>query len=51
MKKFITAFIAAAGIVAYLLTRKKTPVYHPPVERSHHLTKAFSKAKQHAINS
>lgn len=45
------AFLAAAGIVAYLLSRKKTPVNTHSVERSHHLTDAFSKAKQHAVNS
>lgn len=50
MKKTIIA-LAAAGFVAYLLGRKKSPgTTLPPVEHTHHLTQVFSKAKQHAIN-
>jgi len=50
MKKLIIAAFTAAGIVSYLLTRKKTPEVTPPVEKTHHLTPVFSKAKQRAIH-
>ncbi len=50
MKKIIIASLAAAGIVTYLLNRKKTPENIPYVEPTHHLTQVFSKAKQQAIN-
>ena len=49
MKKMIIAAMAAAGVVAYLLSRKKTPVKTQPVEQTHHVTQVFSKAKQHAM--
>ncbi|WP_018611517.1 hypothetical protein [Segetibacter koreensis] len=51
MKKIILFSLAAAGIVSYLLNRKKTAVKTEPELHTHHLTQAFSKAKQHAINS
>jgi len=51
MKKIIIVLLAAAGIISYLLNRKRTPVKTEAVEKTHHLTKVFSKAKQHAINS
>lgn len=50
MKKLLIAALAAAGVIAYLLNRKK-PVKAPEVTpRTHHLTNVFSKAKQHAVN-
>lgn len=49
-KSIIISALAAAGIVTWLLNRKKPEVKTQPVERTHHLTKVFSKAKQHAIN-
>jgi len=42
MKKIIIATLAAAGIVAYLLNRKKTPVNTQPHVQTHHLTQVFS---------
>lgn len=52
MKKILIAALAAAGVVTYLLSRKKAPapVNNTIVEQTHHITKVFSKAKQHAIN-
>lgn len=52
MKKFLMIVLAAAGVIAYLLNRKKTPTpgNDKIVEQTHHLTKVFSKAKQHAMN-
>lgn len=49
-KTFIMVALTAAGIVAYLLNRKKPVETIQPVERTHHLTKVFSKAKQHAVH-
>lgn len=52
MKKILIAALAAAGVVTYLLSRKKAlaPVNNTNVEQTHHITQVFSKAKQHAIN-
>lgn len=52
MKKILIAALAAAGVVTYLLSRKKAPapVNNGNVEPTHHLTQVFSKAKQHAIS-
>jgi hypothetical protein len=49
-KTFIMVALTAAGVVAYLLNRKKPAKNTVPVERTHHLTKVFSKAKQHAVH-
>lgn len=49
-KTFIMVALTAAGVVAYLLNRKRPVKNTAPVERTHHLTKVFSKAKQHAVN-
>jgi hypothetical protein len=49
-KTIIIAVLAAAGIVTYLLNRKRSAAKIASVERTHHLTKAFSKAKKHAVN-
>ena len=49
-KTLIMVALAAAGIVAYLLNRKKPAKTTVPVERKHHITKVFSKAKQHAVH-
>jgi hypothetical protein len=51
MKKIILFFLAAAGIVTYLLGRKKTPAKSLPVEHTHHLTQVFSRAKHRAVNA
>lgn len=49
-KTIIIAALTAAGIVTYLLNRKKPAKNTGSIERTHHLTQVFSKAKQHAIN-
>ena len=51
MKTFFLASLAAAGIIAYLLNRQTLQKDTAPVKRTHHLTTAFSKAKQHAVNT
>lgn len=51
MKKIIIVSLAAAGIISYLLNRKKAPVNTGDVEETHHITEVFAKAKQHAVNS
>ncbi len=51
MKKIIIASLAAAGVVTYLLNRKKTTVNTVPFKQTHHLTQVFSRAKQQAVNS
>lgn len=50
MKKFLIAALAAAGVVVYLLSKKRTPMPTSKVEQTHHLTKVFSRAKQHAVH-
>ncbi len=50
-KRFIIAAVAA-GIVYYILSRKKTPkIKSEPKPKKHHLTKVFAKAKKHAVNA
>ena len=49
-KTFIIAALAAAGIVTYLLKRKRPVKHIEPVPRTHHLTKVFAKAKKRAIH-
>lgn len=49
-KSIIIAALTAAGVVAYLLNRKKTTPSPVVPEHSHHLTNVFSKAKQKAIH-
>ncbi len=52
MKKIIIIIAALiAGIVTYLLNGKKPVQNFKKVDKSHHLTKVFSKAKQRAINT
>jgi predicted naringenin-chalcone synthase len=52
-RNLIIAALVAAGIAAYLFTSRR-PKSNNNVTRSnvrtHHLTNAFSKAKQHAVN-
>ncbi|MEJ7827264.1 MAG: hypothetical protein WKF91_03685 [Segetibacter sp.] len=52
-RNLIIAASVAAGIAAYLFTSRR-PKSNNNVTRSnvrtHHLTNAFSKAKQHAVN-
>ena len=52
MKKSLITALTAAGVVTYLLNKKKAPapVNSGKVEQTHHLTNVFSKAKRHAIN-
>lgn len=49
-KAFIIAALTAAGIVTYLLKRKKPLKNTEPVPRTHHITKVFAKAKKHAVH-
>lgn len=49
-KTFIIAALTAAGIVAYLLNRKRPVKRTEPVPRTHHLTKVFAKAKKRAVH-
>lgn len=52
MKKILIAALAAAGVVAFLLTRKKSPSpgHNRNAGQTHHLTNVFSRAKQHAVH-
>lgn len=48
-----TAVAAGASALVYFIRRRKKPleqVQHLPSSPSRHLTDAFSKAKQHAVN-
>lgn len=52
-KYFVAAGLAVAGLIGYYFFRKRTtqtPVQPHKENERHHLTNAFSKAKQMAIN-
>lgn len=49
-KAFIIAALSAAGIVTYLLKRKRPVKHTEPVVRKHHITKVFANAKKHALH-
>lgn len=51
MKKILIILAALFGIANYLSNRKKTSKSIKRPLRSHHLTNAFSKAKQHAADA
>jgi hypothetical protein len=51
MKKTLIFIAVLLGVVNYLLNRKKTPVNTDNAPRTRHLTNAFSKAKQRAVNT
>lgn len=52
-RNLIIAASVAAGIAAYLFRSRKPKTINRNVTpaKSHHLTNAFSKAKQYAINT
>jgi len=51
MKKLLILIALLFGIANYLLNRKKTSENAQNTPRTRHLTNAFSKAKQRAVNT
>ncbi len=52
-RNLIIAASVAAGIAAYLFTSRSPKTINRNIApgKAHHLTNAFSKAKQHAVNT
>ncbi len=47
---FIAAAVAVAGLAAYFMIRKRNRRNPEVTQKTHHLTNAFSRAKEYAVD-